>query len=124
MSLSISQVKAELTILHAYMDGREAFEAAKRTSDAELKTRAHDVAASFGGGGREGAPEWTVAEPVAMELAWGALRPRAFTMHKTDLLECLRSVRMQLSHNLPENERMHKERVRHGQQHLKSWELS
>ena len=45
-------------------------------------------------------------------------------MHNTELLEDLRCISVQLSHSAPENERMHKECVRHGQQRLKAWELS
>jgi hypothetical protein len=122
LTFSINQVKAELAILQADMKDCEAFEATKRMNDEELKARAHDIATSL-----EAVEEQELqGGPRQSPWLWNgcALSPSAFALHRTELLEDLRCIGVQLSHSAPENERMHKERVRQGQQRLKAWELS
>ena len=143
MTFSINQVKAELAILQADMKDCEAFKAAKRMSDEELQARARDIATSLEAVGEkelQSGPRqcpwlWDGRQKgdgcgygILYSMGWrpmsAALSPSAFTLRKTELLEDLRRISVQLSRSAPEDERMHKERVRQKQQRLAAWELS
>jgi len=117
LTFSINQVKVELAFLQADMNDCEAFEATKRMNDEELKARAHDIATSLEAVEEQELP----GGPQQSPWLWNgcALSPSAFALHRTELLEDLRCISVQLSHNAPE-----KERVRQRQQRLNAWELS